>query len=198
MQTIHRVHHRRADVDGLEVFFREAGRPGQPTVLLLHGFPSSSHTFREVMPPLAEVAHVVAPDLPGFGLSSSPTVDEYGYTFENLSWTIENLLRQLGVERFFVDLHDSGAPVGYHLATAFAVSHPGVTSAIIGPRTMEHLDDLLAGVEVTLTDEILDRIDEIVPPGTDVGTRDGAAHVPPALQHANLRRRPLNDRAVLM
>jgi pimeloyl-ACP methyl ester carboxylesterase len=83
----------------------------------LHGFPSSSHTFREVMPRLAEVAHVIAPDLPGFGLSSSPTVDEYDYTFENLSWTIEKLLRELGVERFFVYLHDFGAPVGYHLAT---------------------------------------------------------------------------------
>lgn len=117
MQTIHKVRHRQADVDGLEVFFREAGVPGQPTVLLLHGFPSSSHTFREVMPPLAEVAHVIAPDLPGFGLSSSPTVDEYGYTFENLSRTIENLLCQLEVERFFVYLHDFGAPVGYHLAT---------------------------------------------------------------------------------
>jgi pimeloyl-ACP methyl ester carboxylesterase len=117
MQTVHKVRHRHADVDGLEVFFREAGRPSQPAVLLLHGFPSSSHTFREVMPPLAEVAHVVAPDLPGFGLSSSPTVDEYGYTFENLSWTIEDLLGQLGVERFFVYLHDFGAPVGYHLAT---------------------------------------------------------------------------------
>lgn len=117
MQTIHKVRHRWADVDGLEVFFREAGRPGQPTVLLLHGFPSSSHTFREVMPPLAEVAYVIAPDLPGFGLSSSPTVDEYDYTFENLARTIESLLRELGVERFFVYLHDFGAPVGYYLAT---------------------------------------------------------------------------------
>jgi pimeloyl-ACP methyl ester carboxylesterase len=116
MQAIHKVRHRQADVDGLDVFFREAGRPGQPTVLLLHGFPSSSHTFREVMPPLAEVAHVIAPDLPGFGLSSSPTVDEYDYTFVNLSRTIEHWLRELGVERFFVYLHDFGAPVGYHLA----------------------------------------------------------------------------------
>jgi pimeloyl-ACP methyl ester carboxylesterase len=117
MQTIHKIRHRQADVDGLDVFFREAGDPNQPTVLLLHGFPNSSHGFREVMPPLADVAHVVAPDLPGFGLSSSPTVHEYRYTFENLSWTIENLLHQLGVERFFVYLHDFGAPVGYHLAT---------------------------------------------------------------------------------
>jgi pimeloyl-ACP methyl ester carboxylesterase len=117
MQAIQKVRHRQADVDGLEVFFREAGRAGRPTVLLLHGFPSSSHTFREVMPTLADVAHVIAPDLPGFGLSSSPTITEYDYTFENLSRTIEKLLEQVGVERFFVYLHDFGAPVGYHLAT---------------------------------------------------------------------------------
>ena len=117
MRSIQKVRHRQTDVDGLEVFFREAGRPGLPTVLLLHGHPSSSHTFGEVMPTLADVAHVIAPDLPGFGLSSSPTVGEYDYTFENLSRTIENLLDQLEVERFFVYLHDFGAPVGYHLAT---------------------------------------------------------------------------------
>lgn len=117
MQAIQKIRHRQTDVDGLEVFFREAGRPDRPAVLLLHGFPSSSHMFREVMPVLADVAHVIAPDLPGFGLSSSPTVDKYDYTFENLSWTIENLLGRLGVERFFVYLHDFGAPVGYHLAT---------------------------------------------------------------------------------
>ncbi|GAA4603421.1 aldo/keto reductase [Actinoallomurus liliacearum] len=81
-----------------------------------------------------------------------------------------------------------------HLAMAFAIAHPGVTSAIIGPRTMEQLDDLLAGVDVTLTDEILDRIDEIVPPGTDVGTLD-MAYVPPALQRPALRRRPVGERA---
>ena len=83
-----------------------------------------------------------------------------------------------------------------HLAMAFAIAHPGVTSAIIGPRTMEQLDDLLAGFDVTLTDEILDRIDEIVPPGTDVGTLD-QAYLPPALQRASLRRRPVNERAAV-
>ncbi|GIG90415.1 alpha/beta fold hydrolase [Plantactinospora endophytica] len=117
MQAIQKVRHRQVDVDGLEVFYREAGHPDQPTVLLLHGFPSSSHTFREVMPTLADVGYVIAPDLPGFGMSSSPTVDKYEYTFENLSWTVENLLDRLGIERFFVYLHDFGAPVGYHLAT---------------------------------------------------------------------------------
>jgi hypothetical protein len=81
-----------------------------------------------------------------------------------------------------------------HLAMAFAIAHPGVTSALLGPHTMEQLDDLLAGFDVALTDEILDRIDEIVPPGTDIGTLD-QAYVPPALQTTSLRRRPLNERS---
>ncbi len=83
-----------------------------------------------------------------------------------------------------------------HLALAFAVAHPGVTSAIIGPRTMQHLDDLLAGAEVVLDDEILDRIDEIVPPGTDVGPLH-AAYTPPELAHASLRRRPTAGRVAV-
>ena len=80
-----------------------------------------------------------------------------------------------------------------HLAMAFAIAHPGVTSAIIGPRTMEQLDDLLAGAESVLSDEILDRIDEIVAPGTDVGMLD-MAYNPPAIQRASLRRRPVDER----
>jgi hypothetical protein len=82
-----------------------------------------------------------------------------------------------------------------HLAMAFAIAHPSVTSAIIGPRTMEQLDDLLAGVDVTLTDDILDRIDEIVPPGTDVGAPDQSAYIPPALRRPDRRRRPAGERA---
>ena len=78
---------------------------------------------------------------------------------------------------------------------AFAIAHTGVTSAINGPRTMSHLDDLLAGIDVTLTDEILDRIDEIVPPGTDVGAPEQSAYLPPAIQRPNLRRRPAGERA---
>jgi hypothetical protein len=77
---------------------------------------------------------------------------------------------------------------------AFAIAHPGVTSALLGPRTLEQLDDLLAGIDVTLTDDILDRIDEIVPPGTDVGTLD-QAYLPPPIQRSELRRRPVNERA---
>ena len=81
-----------------------------------------------------------------------------------------------------------------HLAMAFAIAHPAVTSALLGARTMEQLDDLLAGMDVALTDDVLDRIDEIVPPGTDVGMLD-QAYVPPALQNTSLRRRPLNERS---
>jgi len=80
-----------------------------------------------------------------------------------------------------------------HLAMAFAISHPGVTSALLGARTMEQLDDLLAGVDTVLSDDVLDRIDEIVPPGTDIGTLD-QAYVPPAIQKTQLRRRPLSER----
>ncbi|GIH59337.1 aldo/keto reductase [Microbispora siamensis] len=97
------------------------------------------------------------------------------------------------VERFISLAREAGLPLT-HLAMAFAIAHPVVTSAIVGPRTMSHLDDLLAGVDVALTDDILDRIDEIVPPGTDVGTLD-QAYVPPALQRTSLRRRPVGERS---
>ena len=97
------------------------------------------------------------------------------------------------VERLVPLAEEAGLPMT-HLAMAFAIAHPGVTSALLGPRTMAHLDDLLAGIGVTLTDDILDRIDEIVPPGTDVGTLD-QAYVPPALERNELRRRPLEQRA---
>ena len=81
-----------------------------------------------------------------------------------------------------------------HMALAFTIAHPGVTSAILGPRTMEQLDDLLAGAEVALPDEVLDQIDQIVPPGSDVGIPDAANYVPPSLSQATLRRRPINER----
>jgi aryl-alcohol dehydrogenase-like predicted oxidoreductase len=98
------------------------------------------------------------------------------------------------VEALIALAQDAGLPMT-HLAMAFAIAHPGVTSALIGPRTMEHLDDLLAGLDVALGDDILDRIDEIVPPGTDVGTLD-QAYVPPGLGQPGLRRRPPAERAV--
>ena len=98
------------------------------------------------------------------------------------------------VEQIVSLAEKAGLPMT-HLAMAFAIAHPGVTSALIGPRTMEQLDDLLAGIDVTLTDDILDAIDEIVPPGTDVGAPDQSAYLPPALQRQDLRRRPAAERA---
>ena len=98
------------------------------------------------------------------------------------------------VEQLIVVAQEARMPLT-HLAMAFAVAHPSVTSAIIGPRTMEQLDDLLAGAEVVLSDEVLDQIDLIVPPGTDVGIPDAANYVPPALSQTSLRRRPNNERS---
>lgn len=98
------------------------------------------------------------------------------------------------VEQLIVVAEKAGLSLT-HLAMAFAVAHPGVTSAILGPRTMAQLDDLLAGAEVALSDEVLDEIDQIIPPGTDVGIPDASNYVPPALSQTNLRRRPLAERA---
>jgi aryl-alcohol dehydrogenase-like predicted oxidoreductase len=98
------------------------------------------------------------------------------------------------VEQIIPLAEQAGLPMT-HLAMAFVIAHPGVTSAIIGPRTMEQLDDLLASADVALTDDVLDRIDEIVPPGTDVGEPDQSAYRPPAIQRPELRRRPASERA---
>jgi aryl-alcohol dehydrogenase-like predicted oxidoreductase len=98
------------------------------------------------------------------------------------------------VEQIAAVAEKAGLPMT-HLAMAFAIAHPGVTSAILGPRTMEQLDDLLASISVTLSDDILDRLDEIVPPGTDVGLPDQSAYLPPAIQRPDLRRRPEGERA---
>jgi aryl-alcohol dehydrogenase-like predicted oxidoreductase len=103
--------------------------------------------------------------------------------------------RRLDVVEQIVPLAEEAGLRMTHLAMAFAIAHPGVTSALIGPRTMEQLDDLLAGIDVPLSDDILDRIDEIVPPGTNVGAPDQSVYVPPALQHPGLRRRPGSERA---
>jgi aryl-alcohol dehydrogenase-like predicted oxidoreductase len=102
--------------------------------------------------------------------------------------------RRLDVVERLVPLAEEAGLSMPHLAMAFAISHPSVTSALLGARTMEQLDDLLSGIDVALSDDVLDRIDEIVPPGTDIGTLD-QAYVPPAIQKTELRRRPLRERA---
>ncbi len=110
------THHRTATVDGLEVFYREAGDPQAPAVVLLHGFPTSSHMFRGLIPALADRYHVIAPDLIGFGRSAMPPLDAFPYTFDALTDVTAGLLERLGVDRFAMYVQDYGAPVGWRLA----------------------------------------------------------------------------------
>ena len=107
------IAYRTADVDGLTVFYREAGASGAPTLVLLHGFPSASHMFRELIPLLADRFHLVAPDLPGFGKSDMPAQGEFDYTFEHITDVIDRLTEVLGLDRFALYVFDYGAPVGF-------------------------------------------------------------------------------------
>ena len=109
--------HRTIEIDGLEIFYREAGSKNAPTILLLHGFPTSSHMFRNLIPTLADEFHLVAPDYPGFGASSMPSVDEFEYSFDKLAAVIEKFVQKLGLQQYFLYLMDYGAPVGYRLAS---------------------------------------------------------------------------------
>ncbi|WP_250009027.1 alpha/beta fold hydrolase [Actinoplanes sp. M2I2] len=111
------THYRTATVNGLEVFYREAGDPSQPTLLLLHGFPSSSHMFRNLISSLADEYHLIAPDHIGFGRSSMPPVTEFTYSFDSLAEITQAFVDQLGLERFAVYIHDYGAPIGLRIAS---------------------------------------------------------------------------------
>lgn len=116
---VNQVLHRTVQVDGLDIFYREAGPPDAPTLLLLHGFPTSSHMFRNLIPALADKYHVVAPDYPGFGNSSAPAVDEFDYTFDNLATVVEKFTEQLALEKYSIYLMDYGAPIGFRLAAKY-------------------------------------------------------------------------------
>ncbi len=122
------THHRNAIIDGLNIFYRESGPANAPTIVLLHGFPSSSHMYRELIPRLADRYHVIAPDYIGFGYSSMPSVAEFEYTFDNLTAVIETLLfGTLGLERFSIYVQDYGAPVGFRIAA----KHPDAIMGIV-------------------------------------------------------------------
>ena len=113
------VKYKTVTIDGLEIFYREAGDPNNPTILLLHGFPTSSHMFRNLMTTLADEFHLVAPDYPGFGNSSMPKVNEFEYTFDNLANVVEKFIHELGLKKYSLYLMDYGAPVGFRIATRY-------------------------------------------------------------------------------
>jgi len=115
------------EIDGLNVFYREAGAKTAPTVLLLHGFPTSSHMFRNLIPMLADRFHLVAPDFPGFGASSMPKVDEFDYTFDQLAEIIDKFIDKLQLKKYSVYVFDYGAPVGFRIAT----KHPERVECLI-------------------------------------------------------------------
>lgn len=112
------INYRKIEVKGLSIFYREAGSADKPVILLLHGYPTSSHMFRNLIPILAEQYHVIAPDLPGFGYSDKPDYRSFAYTFDNLAGHIQGFIDQLNLKRFAIYIFDYGAPVGLRLAVA--------------------------------------------------------------------------------
>ena len=125
-QTQH-TRHKTITVNGVEIFYREAGPSDAPTILLLHGFPTSSHMFRNLIPALVDKYHVVAPDYPGFGNSEQPPMDKFDYSFDNLATLVEAFVDQLGVGRYSLYLMDYGAPIGFRLAA----KHPQRVQSLI-------------------------------------------------------------------
>jgi pimeloyl-ACP methyl ester carboxylesterase len=121
------VHYRTIKVEGVDIFYREAGPASAPVVLLLHGFPTSSHMFRNLIPYLADCYHIVAPDYPGFGESAAPDHKTFAYTFAHYADIVDDLLAKIGATRYAMYVMDYGAPVGYRLA----LKHPDRVTALI-------------------------------------------------------------------
>jgi len=121
------THYRTVKIDGVDIFYREAGPADAPVVLLLHGFPTSSHMFRNLIPALADRYHVIAPDYPGFGQSAAPDHRKFAYTFAHYADLVDGLMGKLGAKRYAMYVMDYGAPVGYRLA----LKHPERVSALI-------------------------------------------------------------------
>ena len=139
----YQTHYRDVNVDGIRIFYREAGSPKAPAILLLHGFPSSSHMYRNLMPLLADRYHVVAPDLPGFGFSDAPDRTQFHYTFENLSKVMSRFAEVIGVDRYAVYVFDYGGPIGFRMA----VAHPERITAIISQNGNAYEEGLGPGFD---------------------------------------------------
>ncbi|HET9689487.1 MAG TPA: alpha/beta fold hydrolase, partial [Pseudolabrys sp.] len=136
-----KISYRTTNVDGLKIFYREAGRADAPTLLLLHGFPTSSHMFRNLIPLLADRFHIVAPDLPGFGQSDMPSHDTFPYTFAKLAEVIGRFTEIVNLKRFAIYIFDYGAPVGLRIA----VEHPERITAIISQNGNAYEEGLSDG-----------------------------------------------------
>lgn len=138
---MHKVSFRKVDVDGFNIFYREAGFEHTPAILLLHGFPSAGHMFRDLIPQLADRFHVIAPDLPGFGQSDMPARDAFAYTFDNVARVIDRFTEIVGLERFAIYVFDYGAPTGFRLA----VWHPERINALISQNGNAYAEGLSDG-----------------------------------------------------
>jgi pimeloyl-ACP methyl ester carboxylesterase len=135
------IRYRRQDVHGLNIFYREAGSPADPAILLLHGFPSSSHMFRDLIPRLAPHLHVIAPDLPGFGFSDAPSRSQFAYTFDHLADVMDRFTDAIGLTRYALYIFDYGAPVGLRLA----LRHPDRITALVSQNGNAYQEGLSEG-----------------------------------------------------
>src|SRR5215469_835606 len=164
------THHQTKTVDGIKIFYREAGPKNGPTVLLLHGFPTSSHMFRNLIPYLADRYHVIAPDYPGYGQSDTPDFKSFSYTFKKFGELVDGLLQQLGVQRYAMYVMDYGAPVGWQLA----LKHPDAITGLIiqnGNAYDEGLKEFWDPIKIYWADgkkESRDKLLNLVTPETTI------------------------------